>query len=60
MYLYALVDESGQQGLASLRSFQDWHLRHWLRAVDGAAEVASIGGFVRYYQVNLDPTKILA
>jgi Cu(I)/Ag(I) efflux system membrane protein CusA/SilA len=60
VYQYALVDESGQQDLASLRSFQDWYLRYWLRAVDGVAEVASIGGFVRQYQVNLDPTKVLA
>jgi copper/silver efflux system protein len=60
VFQYALVDESGQQDLASLRTFQDWHLRYWLRAVEGVAEVASIGGFVRQYQVNLDPTKILA
>jgi Cu(I)/Ag(I) efflux system membrane protein CusA/SilA len=60
VYQYALVDESGQQDLASLRSFQDWYLRYWLRAVEGVAEVASIGGFVRQYQVNLDPTKVLA
>jgi Cu(I)/Ag(I) efflux system membrane protein CusA/SilA len=60
VYQYALVDETGQQDLASLRSFQDWYLRYWLRAVDGVAEVASIGGFVRQYQVNLDPTKVLA
>ena len=60
VYQYALVDESGQQDLASLRSFQDWYLRYWLSAVEGVAEVASIGGFVRQYQVNLDPTKVLA
>jgi Cu(I)/Ag(I) efflux system membrane protein CusA/SilA len=60
VYQYALVDESGQQDLASLRSFQDWYLRYWLRAVEGVAEVASIGGFVRQYQINLDPTKVLA
>lgn len=60
VFQYALIDESGQQDLASLRSFQDWYLRYWLRAVEGVAEVASIGGFVRQYQVNLDPTKILA
>ncbi len=60
VYQYALVDESGEQDLASLRSFQDWYLRYWLRAVEGVAEVASIGGFVRQYQVNLDPTKVLA
>lgn len=60
IFQYALVDESGQQDLASLRSFQDWYLRYWLRSVDGVAEVASVGGFVRQYQVNLDPTKVLA
>ncbi len=59
VFQYVLVDESGQQDLASLRSFQDWYLRYWLRAVEGVAEVASIGGFVRQYQVNLDPTKVL-
>lgn len=60
VFQYALVDESGQQDLASLRSFQDWYLRYWLAAVDGVAEVASVGGFVRQYQINLDPTKVLA
>jgi Cu(I)/Ag(I) efflux system membrane protein CusA/SilA len=60
VFQYALVDESGQQDLASLRSFQDWYLRYWLRSVDGVAEVASVGGFVKQYQVNLDPTKVLA
>ena len=60
VFQYALVDESGQQDLASLRSFQDWYLQYWLRAVEGVAEVASIGGFVRQYQVNLDPTKVSA
>jgi Cu(I)/Ag(I) efflux system membrane protein CusA/SilA len=59
VFQYALVDETGQQDLASLRSFQDWYLRYWLRAVDGVAEVASVGGFVRQYQINLDPTKLL-
>ncbi len=60
VFQYALVDESGQQDLASLRSFQDWYLRYWLLSVEGVAEVASVGGFVRQYQVNLDPTKVLA
>lgn len=60
VFQYALIDESGQHDLAYLRSFQDWYLRYWLRSVEGVAEVASIGGFVRQYQVNLDPTKILA
>lgn len=60
VFQYALVDESGQHSLASLRSFQDWYLRYWLAAVDGVAEVAGVGGFVRQYQINLDPTKVLA
>ncbi|OGW67183.1 MAG: cation transporter [Nitrospirae bacterium RIFCSPLOWO2_02_FULL_62_14] len=60
VFQYALVDETGQHDLASLRSFQDWYLRYWLRSVEGVAEVASLGGFVRQYQVNLDPTKVLA
>jgi copper/silver efflux system protein len=60
VFQYALLDTTGQQDLASLRSFQDWYLRYWLRAVDGVAEVATVGGFVRQYQINLDPTKVLA
>lgn len=60
VFEYALIDETGQQDLETLRSFQDWYLRYWLLAVDGVAEVASVGGFVRQYQVNLDPTKVLA
>ena len=60
VFQYALIDESGQHDLAALRSFQDWYLRYWLRAVEGVAEVASLGGFVRQYQVNLDPTKVSA
>ena len=60
VFQYALVDETGQHDLAALRSFQDWYLQYWLRAVEGVAEVASIGGFVRQYQINLDPTKVLA
>jgi Cu(I)/Ag(I) efflux system membrane protein CusA/SilA len=59
VFQYALVDESGTHSLAELRSFQDWYLRYWLRALDGVAEVASIGGFVRQYQINLDPAKVL-
>src|SRR5256885_8466912 len=46
VYEYALVDESGQQNLADLRSFQDWSLRYWLQSVPGGDEVASVGGFV--------------
>jgi Cu(I)/Ag(I) efflux system membrane protein CusA/SilA len=60
VFQYALVDESGQQDLSTLRSFQDWYLRYWLRSVEGVAEVASVGGFVRQYQINLDPTRLLA
>ncbi len=58
VFEYALVDESGQQNLAQLRSFQDWYLRYWLASVPGVAEVASIGGFVQQYQVTLDPNRL--
>lgn len=60
VFEYALVDESGQRTLADLRGFQDWYLRYWLAAVPGVAEVATIGGFVKQYQVNLDPNKLAA
>jgi copper/silver efflux system protein len=60
VYEYVLVDHSHQQSLADLRSIQDWHLRYQLATVPGVAEVASIGGFVRQYQVNVDPNKLLA
>lgn len=60
VYEYAIVDKSGKQNLADLRSLQDWHLRYALETVPGVAEVASIGGFVRQYQVQLDPNKLLA
>jgi copper/silver efflux system protein len=58
-FQYALVDESGQHDLAELRSFQDWHLRYWIQSVPGVAEVASIGGFVKQYQVQVDPNKLV-
>ena len=60
VYEYALVDHSHKQSLADLRSIQDWQLRYQLATVPGVAEVASIGGFVRQYQVNVDPNKLLA
>src|SRR5881409_1913735 len=60
VFEYALVDETGQHNLAELRSFQDWSLRYWLASVPGVAEVASIGGFVKQYQVNVDPNKLAA
>ena len=60
IYQYALVDETGQTDLAQLRSLQDWFLRFELAGVDGVAEVASVGGFVREYQVLIDPNKLRA
>jgi Cu(I)/Ag(I) efflux system membrane protein CusA/SilA len=60
VFEYALVDETGEHSLADLRGFQDWHLRYWLASVPGVAEVASIGGFVKQYQVNIDPNKLTA
>ncbi len=60
VYEYALVDHSHRYSLADLRSLQDWHLRYDLETVPGVAEVATIGGFVRQYQVQLDPNKLLA
>ena len=60
VYEYALVDHSHKQSLADLRSIQDWQLRYQLATVAGVAEVASIGGFVRQYQVNVDPNRLLA
>src|SRR5579885_335875 len=60
VYEYALVDHTGKYSLADLRALQDWHLRYQLETVPGVAEVASIGGFVRQYQVQLDPNKLLA
>ncbi len=59
VFEYALVDETGKHDLAELRSFQDWNLRYALESVKGVAEVASIGGFVKQYQVDLDPNKLL-
>ena len=60
VYEYAVVDHSGRHSLAELRILQDWYLRYQLETVSGVAEVASIGGFVRQYQVNLDPEKLRA
>ncbi len=60
VYQYALVDKTGQHDLAQLRTFQDWYLRYWLQSVPGVAEVASIGGFQKQYQVTLDPDALLA
>ena len=60
VYEYVLVDRSHQHSLAELRSIQDWYLRYQLETVPGVAEVATIGGFVKQYQVNLDPNKLRA
>ena len=58
IYEYALIDRSGKHDLAQLRSLQDWYLRYPLQAVNGVAEVASIGGFVKQYQVEVDPNAL--
>jgi copper/silver efflux system protein len=60
VFQYALVDRSGTHDLAELRSLQDWYLRYHLQAVPGVAEVAAVGGFVKQYQVNVDPNRLLA
>ncbi len=59
VYEYALVDRSGKHDLADLRSIQDWYLRYPLQTVAGVAEVASIGGFVKQYQVVIDPNALV-
>ncbi len=60
VFQYALVDKSGRHDLQELRSFQDWYLRYALQSVPGVAEVAPIGGFVKQYQITVDPNKLLA
>jgi Cu(I)/Ag(I) efflux system membrane protein CusA/SilA len=60
VYQYALVDESGTHDLAQLRSLQDWYLRYQLESVSGVAEVSAIGGFVKQYQIEVDPNTLAA
>lgn len=60
VFQYALIDQSGKRSLAELRSLQDWFLRYQLKSVPGVAEVAPLGGFVRQYQVNVDPNRLQA
>jgi Cu(I)/Ag(I) efflux system membrane protein CusA/SilA len=60
IYQYALVDKTGEHNLQELRSYQDWHLRYLLQSVEGVAEVASLGGFQKQYQVNVDPARLLS
>ena len=60
IYQYALVDRSGKQDAGQLRALQDWFLKYELKTVPNVAEVASVGGMVRQYQVVLDPDKLAA
>jgi Cu(I)/Ag(I) efflux system membrane protein CusA/SilA len=60
VYQYVLVDKSGKLGAAELRSFQDWNLKYALQGVPGVAEVASVGGFEKQYQVTVDPNRLRA
>src|SRR6184192_3709849 len=60
VYEYALVDDTGKHDLAQLRSIQDWNLRYALASVPSVSEVAPVGGFVKQYQVDLDPNALVA
>ncbi|MFL5409848.1 MAG: efflux RND transporter permease subunit [Myxococcales bacterium] len=60
VFQYVLVDETGKRDLAELRSYQDWTLRYYLKSVKGVADVAPLGGYVRQYQVNVDPRRLQA
>jgi Cu(I)/Ag(I) efflux system membrane protein CusA/SilA len=60
VFQYALIDTTGKRSLSELRTIQDWFLRYQLQSVPGVAEVAPLGGFVRQYQVNVDPSKLQA
>jgi len=60
VFQYALVDKSGRHTLAELRSLQDWYLKYSLESVEGVAEVASIGGYVKEYQITIDPNRLSA
>lgn len=60
VFQYALVDKTGKHNLQELRSFQDWYLRYHLQSVPGVAEVAPLGGYVKQYQVTVDPRKLFA
>ena len=58
-FQYALIDRTGKHDLAELRSLQDWYVRYWIESVPGVAEAASIGGFVKQYQVEIDPNTLV-
>ena len=60
IFQYALIDESGKHSLADMRSYQDWYLQYYLKAVPGVAEVAPVGGFGKQFQVNVDPNRLQA
>jgi len=60
VFQYVLVDETGKHSLEELRSYQDWYLKYYLKAVPGVAEVAPVGGFGKQYQVNIDPNRLQA
>jgi Cu(I)/Ag(I) efflux system membrane protein CusA/SilA len=57
---YALVDRTGQHDLSQLRTLNDWYVRYWLRAITGVADVAPVGGYVKQYQIEIDPNALLA
>ena len=58
VFQYVLEDDSGKYSLADLRTYQDWYLKSYLRTVPGVSEIASVGGFVQQYQVNVDPNRL--
>jgi len=59
-FQYALVDRSGTHDLSRLRTLNDWYVQYWLRSVPGVADVAPVGGYVKQYQIEVDPNKLLA
>ncbi len=59
-FQYALVDRSGRHDLSRLRTLNDWYVQYWLRSVPGVAEVAPVGGYVKQYQIEVDPNALLA
>ncbi|WP_366515505.1 CusA/CzcA family heavy metal efflux RND transporter [Nitrosomonas sp.] len=60
IYEYALIDKTGQHDLAELRSIQDWYLRYPLQTVPGVSEIASVGGYIKQYQIEVNPNALLA
>ncbi len=58
VFQYVLKDTSGKHSLAELRTYQDWYLKYYLKAIPGVAEVASLGGFTQQYQINVDPNRL--